>query len=170
MFLPVQGSTTPSLVRATSTPTSTSRTSRPSSWWTPPRSRSPSTWGTGYDSTRYWEHVPWNCVSQDILNEPVCGAWYNTILANSSYLIGTVPILTQEKGRKKSDFIMCSYFCKNLPVVMYRKFRNVPILRDIPPICPYFLGFRVGKYAILIRDPPSLLPQIRIGRDERGRA
>ena len=41
---------------------------------------------------------------------------------------------------------MCSYFCKNLPVVMYRKFRNVPIFKDIPPICPYFLGFRVGKY------------------------
>ena len=30
---------------------------------------------------------------------------------------------------------------------MYRKFRNVPIFKDIPPICPYFLGFRVGKYA-----------------------
>ena len=43
---------------------------------------------------------------------------------------------------------MCSYFCKNLPVVMYRKFRNVPTFKDIPPICPYFLGFRVGKYAL----------------------
>ena len=42
---------------------------------------------------------------------------------------------------------MCSYFCKNLPVVIYRKFRNVPIFKDIPPICSYFLGFRVGKYA-----------------------
>ena len=39
-------------------------------------------------------------------------------------------------------------FAKNLPVVMYRKFRNVPIFKDIPPICPYFLGFRVGKYAM----------------------
>ena len=29
---------------------------------------------------------------------------------------------------------------------MYRKFRNVPIFKDFPPICPYFLGFRVGKY------------------------
>ena len=43
---------------------------------------------------------------------------------------------------------MCSYFCKNLSVVMYRKFRNVPIFKDFPPICPYFLGFRVGKYAV----------------------
>ena len=41
---------------------------------------------------------------------------------------------------------MCSYFCKNLPVV--RKFRNVPIFKDILPICPYFLGFKVGKYVI----------------------
>ena len=41
---------------------------------------------------------------------------------------------------------MCPYFCKNLSVVQYRKFRNVPILKDFPPICPYFLGFRVGKY------------------------
>ena len=72
---------------------------------------------------------------------------YQYILANCSYLIGTVPILTQEKGRKNSDFIMCSYFCKNLPVVMYRKFRNVPNFKDIPPICSYFLGFRIGKYA-----------------------
>ena len=31
---------------------------------------------------------------------------------------------------------------------MYRKFRNVPIFEDIPPICPYFLVFRVGKYVI----------------------
>ena len=29
---------------------------------------------------------------------------------------------------------------------MYRKFSNVPIFKDFPPICPYFLGFRVGKY------------------------
>ena len=61
--------------------------------------------------------------------------WY--ILANCPYFY----------PRKKSEFIMCPYFCKNLPVVMYRIFRNVPIFKDIPPICPYFLGFRVGKYA-----------------------
>ena len=42
---------------------------------------------------------------------------------------------------------MCPYFCKNLSVVQYRKFRNVPIFKGFPPICPYFLGFRVGKYA-----------------------
>ena len=29
---------------------------------------------------------------------------------------------------------------------MYRKFRNVPIFKDFPPICPYFLGLKVGKY------------------------
>ena len=73
-----------------------------------------------------------------------------------------IPILTQEKGRKKSDFIMCSYFYKNLPVVMYRKFRNVPIFKDIPPICPYFLGFRVGKYATVqvISNASGYLVQI----------
>ena len=32
---------------------------------------------------------------------------------------------------------------------MYRKFWNVPIFKDIPPICPDFLGFRVGKYELL---------------------
>ena len=30
---------------------------------------------------------------------------------------------------------------------MYRKFRNIPIFKDFPPICPYILGFRVVKYA-----------------------
>ena len=56
---------------------------------------------------------------------------------------------------------MCPYFCKNLSVVMYRKFRNVPIFKDFPPICPYLLGFRVGKYATApkyARDKKNLLP------------
>ena len=73
-----------------------------------------------------------------------------TILANCPYLIGTVPILTQEKVGKWSNFTTCPYCCKNLSVVMYRKFRNVPIFEDFSPICPYFLGFRVGKYAVAI--------------------
>ena len=52
---------------------------------------------------------------------------------------------------------MCSYLCKNLPVVMYRKFRIVPIFKDIPPICPYFLGFRVGKYvSVLITNVDNI--------------
>ena len=66
------------------------------------------------------------------------------------YLIGTVPILTQEKGEKNSYLAICPNFCKNLSIkVMYRKFRNVPIFKDFPPICRYFLGFRVGKYEIV---------------------
>ena len=32
---------------------------------------------------------------------------------------------------------------------MYRKFRNVPIFKDFPPICPYFLGFKVGKFELV---------------------
>ena len=38
----------------------------------------------------------------------------------------------------------CPYICKNLPVVMAmcRKPRNVLILKDIPNICPNFLGFQ----------------------------
>ena len=57
------------------------------------------------------------------------------------------PYFYPKKVGKRSDFTMCPYFCKNLSVVMYRKFRNVPIFKDFPPICPYFFGFRVGKYA-----------------------
>ena len=33
---------------------------------------------------------------------------------------------------------------------MYWKFRNIPIIKDFPPICPYFLGFRVGKYVTVV--------------------
>ena len=33
---------------------------------------------------------------------------------------------------------------------MYGKFRNVPIFEDFSPMCPYFLGFRVGKHVISI--------------------
>ena len=39
------------------------------------------------------------------------------ILANCPYLIGTVPILTQEKVGKRSNFTTCPYFCKYLSVV-----------------------------------------------------
>ena len=39
---------------------------------------------------------------------------------------------------------------------MYRKFRNVPIFKDFPPICPYFLGFMVGMYGLLARLHGSL--------------
>ena len=37
---------------------------------------------------------------------------------------------------------------------MYRKFRNVPIFEDFSPICPYFLGFRVGKYVNVVINFP----------------
>ena len=43
---------------------------------------------------------------------------------------------------------MCPCFGKHLSID--RKFRNVPIFKDFPPICPYVLGFRVGKYALPI--------------------
>ena len=44
---------------------------------------------------------------------------------------------------------VCSYVQK-----VYRKFRNVPIFKDFPPIYPYFLGFRVGKYAVSATNDP----------------
>ena len=94
------------------------------------------------------------------------------ILANCPYLIGTVPILTQEKVGKRSNFTTCPYFCKNLSVVMYRKFRNVPIFEDFSPICPHFLGFRVGKYVkwkwMPIQSSLSLFSIISSCRDSIG--
>ena len=32
---------------------------------------------------------------------------------------------------------------------MYTKYMNVPIFEQIPHICPYFYGSRVGKYVIM---------------------
>ena len=74
------------------------------------------------------------------------------ILANCPFLTGIVPILPQEKVGKRSNFTTCPYFGKSLSVVMYRKFRNVPSFEDFSPICPYFLGFRVGKYVCRIQN------------------
>ena len=45
-------------------------------------------------------------------------------------------------------FTLYPYFLKNLSVVMYRKFRNVPIFKDFPLISPYFLDFSVGRCAV----------------------
>ena len=51
------------------------------------------------------------------------GKLFIHIPANCPYLIGTVPNLT------KSYVTMCPYFCnnKNLSVVMYRKYMQIPI-------------------------------------------
>ena len=71
--------------------------------------------------------------------------FYACIPANCPYLIGTIPILTKAKSKKKEcGFTMCPYFCWNLSMVMYRKFRNVPIFSHF---CPYFWNVRVGRYA-----------------------
>ena len=56
---------------------------------------------------------------------------------------------------------------------MYRKFRNVQtIFKDIPSICSYFLGFRVGKYGFVLNftliilgsgpPPPSIYWKLKI--------
>ena len=54
--------------------------------------------------------------------------------------------LEEKKGGGGAILSCVPIFAKNLLVVLYRKFRNVPIYKHIPPICPYFLRFRVGKY------------------------
>ena len=61
----------------------------------------------------------------------------------------TVPYFERKKGTK-NDFSMCPYFCKNLSIDMYRKFR-IFFLSSFPPICPYFLGTRVGRHTKYFR-------------------
>ena len=58
----------------------------------------------------------------------------------------------RKKGEKRVILSCVPIFCKNLPVVMYRKFRNVR-----PPICPYFLVCRVGKYVMDITENGFLI-------------
>ena len=38
-------------------------------------------------------------------------------------------------------------------VVMYRKFRNVPIIEDFSPICPYFLFFGIAPNLLSLHEP-----------------
>ena len=75
------------------------------------------------------------------------------ILANCPYLIGTVPIMTQEKGWKKGYLTMCPYFWQKSVYSNVLEIQECPYLKKKnPPICPYFLGFRVGKYAIAVQS------------------
>ena len=41
-----------------------------------------------------------------------------------------------------------------------RKFMNVPILKNFPPICHYFLGFRVGKCSASQDSTPRRLGRL----------
>ena len=62
----------------------------------------------------------------------------------------TVPLLEEQflfSKQKENDFIMCSCFCSNLCIVMYRKFRNVPLFKFFSLICSSFWNLKVGKYA-----------------------
>ena len=52
------------------------------------------------------------------------------------------------RSKKENDFIMCSCFCSNLCIVMYRKFRNVPLFKFFSLICSSFWNLKVGKYAL----------------------
>ena len=53
------------------------------------------------------------------------------------------------RSKKENDFIMCSCFCSNLCIVMYRKFRNVPLFKFFSLICSSFWNLKVGKYGAL---------------------
>ena len=53
------------------------------------------------------------------------------------------------RSKKENDFIMCSCFCSNLCIAMYRKFRNVPLFKFFSLICSSFWKLKVGKYEIL---------------------
>ena len=54
------------------------------------------------------------------------------------------------RSKKENDFIMCSCFCSNLCIVMYRKFRNVPLFKFFSLICSSFWNLKVGKYGITV--------------------
>ena len=103
--------------------------------------------GFSHVSVKQWMLELWKSERNPKYRHKVLSISY---LLNCPYLIGTVLFFYPRKSRKKERFYhSVPYLCKNLSVVLYRIFRNVPILKDFPPICPYFLGFRVGKYAIL---------------------
>ena len=70
--------------------------------------------------------------------------WWGYIPANCPYWIGI--------------FLFWPLFLQNLSVVMYRKFRNIPIFKDFPLICPYFLSFTVGTYGVIFIGWISRLP------------
>ena len=53
------------------------------------------------------------------------------------------------RSKKENDFIMCSCFCSNLCIVMYRKFRNVPLFKFFSLICSSFWNLKVGKYVFV---------------------
>ena len=92
----------------------------------------------GAAATRYKSKL--SCLCPTYLDIVIC------ILANCPYLIGTVPILTQERGRKKSDFIMCSYFCKKSACSNVWEIQECSYFKRYSSHLSLFLRFRVGKY------------------------
>ena len=58
--------------------------------------------------------------------QPPAPSKYDSILANCPSFGGTVPLFFL-KQKKRSDFTMCPFIFKNLYVLKYRKFSNVPL-------------------------------------------
>ena len=69
------------------------------------------------------------------------------------------PYFDHKTGKKSILPCVPIFLQKSVYVVMYRKFRYVPIFKNCPPICPYFLGFRVGRYCTV---------NVRLGRGKCG--
>ena len=46
---------------------------------------------------------------------------------------------------------MCSCFCSNLCIVMFRKFRNVPLFKFFSLICSSFWNLKVGKNGVAVQ-------------------
>ena len=63
-------------------------------------------------------------------------------------------------SKKENDFIMCSCFCSNLCIVMYRKFRNVPLFKFFSLICSSFWNLKVGKYVKAISQRSDYVTRV----------
>ena len=93
------------------------------------------------------------CLNNSILKAALC---YNSVsaLAAPCNLLHTCQLFlfwrnsSSFRSKKENDFIMCSCFCSNLCIVMYRKFRNVPLFNFFSLICSSFWNLKVGKYAV----------------------
>ena len=52
-----------------------------------------------------------------IISSISLSSYHKCIHANCPYLIVTIPILTETRSKKESDFTMCPYFGKHLSIL-----------------------------------------------------
>ena len=115
----------------------------------------------------YWNPCIWLAESKFVSEKHWQNAWWNTPqiqirphTCQRSLFNRNCPYFDPRKRKKKERFYHVFLFLQISACSNVYEIQECSYFKDIPPICPYLLGFRVGKY--VARGPDFENPCSRV--------